>query len=150
MFCRRYTKKRTFLSRQYCIYREKEFYIFNNSYQKSLQIGIRRLLTGAGDENRTHNRSLGSSYFATKLRPLMQLTLYILLYFLPFDKHFNAFFENLYSFAWFESHVKNGYTFTLLYKSCRRHYGRRHKNVIYAKRILWYMKQIYVGTRIFR
>ena len=24
---------------------------------------------GAGDENRTHNRSLGSSYFTTKLRP---------------------------------------------------------------------------------
>ena len=92
-------KKNGHFSRDNIIYMEREFYIFNNSDQKSLQIGIRRLLTGAGDENRTHNRSLGSSYFATKLRPLMQLTSYILLYFLPFDKHFNAFFENLYSFC---------------------------------------------------
>lgn len=91
--------KKTNIPLSTILYMEREFYIFNNSDQKSLQIGIRRLLTGAGDENRTHNRSLGSSYFATKLRPLMQLTLYILLYFLPFDKHFNVFFENLYSFA---------------------------------------------------
>ena len=88
------------------LYIEREFYIINNSDQKSLQTEIRRLLTGAGDENRTHNRSLGSSYFATKLRPLMQLTLYILLYFLPFDKHFNAFFENLYSFVWFYNYIQ--------------------------------------------
>ena len=41
------------------------------SIQKPPQGVLRGFLYGAGDENRTHNRSLGSSYFATKLRPLV-------------------------------------------------------------------------------
>lgn len=40
------------------------------SIQEPLSIA-EGFLYGAGDENRTHNRSLGSSYFATKLRPLV-------------------------------------------------------------------------------